>query len=261
VTTPLIDTHLHLNLLPQPLEAVAEARALGVGAWVVPGVRIDQWHELMRVVGEIPGAWAAPGVHPLDAAAWNVDDRQKLTALAAQPQVVAIGEVGLDRHVATPMQTQLAVFCEMIQLAKELKLPLLLHCRDCIGKLLEVLKQQGANEVGGIFHAFSGSLEVARQLIDLGFVLGIGGVATYPEAKRLHEVVRQLPDEALVLETDAPDMTPHPYRGQINQPANLMLVAQQVAALRGWSLETLREVTSRNACRILPRLALNAGSI
>jgi len=247
----LIDTHIHLDYLENVPEALAAARTCGIGGWVVPGVEPARWPQMLATVVATPGAWAAPGVHPQAAANWRPELAGELRQWAAAPRTVAIGEVGLDRQTGPDLVIQEEVFRQMIRLARDTGKPLLLHCRGVIGRLLEVLRSERAAQVGGIAHAFSGSLDTARQLIDLGFALGIGGVATFPDARRLHEVVRSVPAEWLVLETDAPDLPPHPHRGEANQPEWLTLVAARVAALRGWTAAETARITSANARRVL----------
>jgi TatD DNase family protein len=174
-----------------------------------------------------------------------------LLQLAAHPQVVAIGEVGLDGMAGTDQPTQEAVFRQMIGIARDTGRPLLLHMRRATGRVLDLLRSERANTVGGIAHAFSGSLETARQLISLGFALGIGGVVTFPDAQRLAGIVQTVPAEWLVLETDAPDLAPHPYRGTDNRPEWLTLVAGRVAELRNWSQDETARITAMNARRVL----------
>lgn len=247
----LIDTHVHLDRLDRPLEAAAEARLCQVASFVIPGIRPEGWPDLLRLAEQIPGAWAAPGIHPLAARTWTPDLERQLLEAAQHPKAVAIGEVGLDRQAEPSQALQEETFRHMIRLARELDLPLLLHVRRAVGRLLAILQEEQAAQVGGIFHAFSGSLEVAQQAIDLGFALGVGGVVTFPTARRLPEVVRQVPAEWLVLETDAPDQTPHPCRGEPNRPALLPLIAREVARLRNWSLEETARISSDNATRVL----------
>jgi TatD DNase family protein len=249
----LIDTHIHLDALENLPEALAAARAGRIGHWVVPGIAPEGWPGLMAVVTATPGAWAAPGVHPQAAADWRPELAMELSRLAEEPRTVAIGEVGLDGQAGPDREIQEAVFRQMIGIARESGRPLLLHMRRATGRILELLRSERAFEVGGIAHAFSGSQETARQLIDLGFALGIGGVVTFPEARRLREAVLQAPAEGLVLETDAPDLAPHPHRGRTNRPEWLTLVAQQVAQLRGWTPDETARITSANARRILRR--------
>ena len=247
----LVDTHIHLDYLAELPQALAAARRDGIGAWVVPGVEPDRWPQLMAAVAATPGAWAAPGVHPAAAGAWRRELAGTLRQLAAGEHTVAIGEVGLDHRAGPAPEIQEEVFRDMIRLARTTGRPLLLHCRGATGRLLAILQRERAAEVGGIAHAFSGSLETAGQLIDLGFALGIGGVVTFPEARRLAEVVRRVPDEWLVLESDAPDLPPHPHRGDANRPEWLTLIAARVAALRGWSLAETALITTANARRVL----------
>jgi TatD DNase family protein len=247
----LIDTHIHLDYLADLPRALAAARAHGINSWVVPGVDPAGWPHLQAAVAATPGAWAAPGVHPRAAANWRPELAEALLALATAPRAVAVGEVGLDRRAAVAPAIQEEVFRQMISLARASGRPLLLHCRGATGRLLELLRSEGAAAVGGIAHAFSGSIETARQLIGLGFALGIGGVVTFPEARRLSEVVRAVPAEWLVLESDAPDLPPHPHRGAENRPEWLNLIAARVAALRGWSREETARTTSANARRVL----------
>lgn len=246
-----IDTHIHLDLLDQVPVQLEEARKAGVGAWVVPGLSCDLWPDLVATAEQHEHVYLAPGIHPQAADHCQATHLETLRLLLGHPKAVALGEVGLDRQVDTSWQTQEQLFIKMIHLALEMDKPLLIHARQSTGRVIELIKQEHANRVGGIFHAFSGSLETARMVIDLGFVLGIGGVVTYPAAKRLPEIVSNVPAEALVLETDAPDMTPEPYRGQPNQPAYLGLVAKRVADLCGWSRAETARITTGNACRIL----------
>jgi TatD DNase family protein len=246
-----IDTHIHLDLLDDPETLLAEARKANVGAWVMPGVSSERWPELMATAERFENVYMAPGIHPQAATHCCRHHVAEMARLLEHPKAVAIGEVGLDRQVATPWQEQEAVFVRMIHLAQETDKPLLIHTRRRTERILELLHYEGAGRVRGIFHAFSGSMETACKVVDAGFALGIGGVITFATARRLPQVVKEIPAEALVLETDAPDLTPEPYCGQTNRPAYLGLIAEQVAELRGWSLEETARITSGNASRIL----------
>jgi TatD DNase family protein len=251
IVTSYIDTHIHLDLLKLPGQQLEEARQAGVGAWVVPGVSCERWAGLMATVESYADVYAAPGIHPQSSDKWQESQLDELCSLLSHPKAVALGEVGLDRLVKSPWQTQEEVFLQMVRLAREMDKPLLIHARRSTERVLEILQQEGAGQIGGIFHAFSGSLETARKIIDMGFAIGVGGVLTFPSARRLPEVVRAVPSEALVLETDAPDMTPEPYRGRSNRPAYIAFVAKKLAELRGWSLEETARITSENSRRIL----------
>lgn len=247
-----IDTHIHLDRLHALGPQLEEARNAGISAWVVPGVAPDHWPDLMATAERHAGVFAAPGIHPQAACSCQKSHLDELRRHLAHPRSVALGEVGIDRQIGIPQEIQEEVFIRMIHLALETDKPLLIHARRSTGRILELLHREGGGRLGGIFHAFSGSLETARKIIDLGFVLGIGGVLTFSNAHRLPEVVREVPAEALVLETDAPDLTPEPYRGRPNRPVYLGLIAERLASLRGWSLAETARITSENAQRILP---------
>jgi len=245
------DTHAHLDLSPLRENLAAElalARAAGVGAWVVPGVRPDGWPALMATAADIPEALAAPGVHPLAAGEWNEETAAVLTALL--DGAVAVGEIGLDGYLPSPALQERA-FRAQVRLAVVARRPILIHCRKAMGRTLEILRHEGAQRVGGIFHAFSGSLESAREALRLNFAIAFGGALTFTGARRGPELARVLPREWLVLESDAPDLAPEPYRGQSNRPAYLLLVAERLAALRGWSPAETAAITTANARRVL----------
>ncbi len=247
----LFDTHVHLDsfLIPDTLDAeMLAARQAGVRRFVVPGVAPSGWPDLAKVVSRVPGALAAPGVHPLATNEWT---RATAEALARRlDSAIAVGEIGLDGMLDIPYPDQERVFRAQLRLALDAGLPVLIHCRKAIGRVLEILHAEDAQRIGGIFHAFSGSLESALAAIRLNFALGIGGTITYPGARRIPQVARQVPAEWLVLETDAPDLPPVPHRHGPNRPAYLPLIAQQVAQLRGWTLTETARLTTANALRI-----------
>ncbi len=251
----LIDTHVHLDRLPRsiPLAAhLTRARQAGVEALIVPGVERGGWLEIMALAQRFPGVWAAPGLHPLAAAGWDESCRRELEGLLTDSSTVALGEIGLDGvSGAPPMDLQERAFIEQLQLAVAAGKPVLIHCRQAAGRLLELLRSEGAEGVGGILHAFSGSIETALEAFRLGFAIGIGGSVTFPGARRPVAVLQALPADAIVLETDAPDLAPHPHRGEDNHPAWLPLIAWRVAELRGWGRRETAGTTSANARRVL----------
>jgi TatD DNase family protein len=249
--TVYIDTHIHLDFLTMPETQLGAARKAGVGCWVMPGTSSDRWNLLAAMAEQFTGVYAAPGVHPQDSDHFQKADLPGLRRLLLHPKAIAIGEVGLDRQVANSWQVQEEVFIQMIRMALEVNKPLLIHTRGRTERTLEILRRENAERVGGIFHAFSGSRETASKIIDMNFALGLGGVVTFSSARRLPEVVRSVPEHALVLETDAPDLAPDPHRGQPNRPEYLALIAERVAELRGWSTQKTAQVTTANACRVL----------
>ncbi|BCR03273.1 TatD family hydrolase [Desulfuromonas versatilis] len=255
IKTGLFDTHVHLDCAPlkQNVEQeVRHARQVGVENFLVPGVRRSDWPSLLALVEGLPGALAAPGLHPLAADQWGAGAAAELALCLQHSRIAAVGEVGLDGLLEAPgVDVQERAFRAQLRLAVAADLPVLIHCRRSIGRLLSILREEGAQRVGGIFHSFSGSSESARAAIELGFAIGFGGPLTFPDARRAPEVLRALPAEWIVLETDAPDLTPHPFRGQVNRPAYLGLIAERVAGLRGWTLQETARITTANARRVL----------
>lgn len=255
VESTLFDTHVHLDRPPLRAhveEEAAAAVAAGVGGFVIPGVHRQGWAGLLATAGLVQGAFAAPGLHPQAADQWDEKTADALAGLLAEPRVVAIGEIGLDGMPDQPaMRVQEAALRGQLRLAVTAGLPVLIHCRRATERVLTILREERAESVGGIFHAFSGSIETARRAIDLGFAIGFGGVLTYPNARKAPAVLQDLPAEWIVLETDAPDIAPHPHRSEANRPAWLALIAAEAARLRGWSLEETAAVTTANAHRIL----------
>lgn len=250
----IFDTHIHLDRFSSGLsvdEEVAAARALGVSHFLVPGVARAGWANIRELVARTEGSLAAYGLHPLAAEEWNHSCREELLTLLGESQTVAVGEIGLDRYANVPVDRQEAVFREQVQIAVQVSLPVLIHCRKMPGRLLEILAEEQCGQVGGIMHAFSGSLQTAKKALDLGFALSFGGALTYPDARRVLDVLTNIPDDMIVIETDAPDLAPHPRRGEPNRPVWISLILDRLAELKGWSRQQAAEITSENARRIL----------
>jgi len=248
------DSHVHLDRLePEQVwqEAVDAARREGVDGWLVPGVRPADWPELMQLVHQEPGAWAAPGVHPLAVRSWDGVARRQLERLLEDDRVLAVGEIGLDGLLDVPRDVQVRAFVEQLELAVAADKPVVIHCRKAWGETLELLKRHAAQRVGGVLHAFGSSLEIALQAVELGFVIGFGGPLTYPGARRRIEVLQGLPAEAIVIETDAPDLPPHPHRQAVNRPEWLPLIGAEVSRQRGWGMDETARLTGNNIARVL----------
>jgi TatD DNase family protein len=192
------------------------------------------------------------GIHPHDARTADAAALDRIAALATAPKVVAVGEIGLDHYRDhSPRDAQRAALVAHLQLARRLGKPVLLHCREAHAELLDVCHAEGVAVVGGILHCFSGDLAVARRGLDLGLLISIAGPVTYPSARRLAEVVRLLPLDRLVVETDCPYLPPQPWRGQRNEPAYLPVTAARVAELLGVPPTQVAAETTRNAARLL----------
>jgi len=247
----LFDTHIHLDLLTDLQQQVDLAKRHDIGQFLLPGVSPQDWPQMMQTAAAVSGVLVAPGVHPLAASEWNSETEEQLRVFLRSPESVAIGEIGLDRLAETSPERQEAVLREQLRIAIECELPVILHCRRATGRLLQILTEERADRVGGIFHAFTGSIETAREAVRLGFALGLGGQTTYPDRDRIAAMIRSLPAEWIVLETDAPDQAPHPHHGEANRPEWLCYVQQRLAALRGWSLDETAAITTSNARRVL----------
>lgn len=204
-----------------------------------------------------PHILPAFGLHPMHAACFDERLLEMLAEMA--PQGVAIGEIGLDPGYAVKMELQEKAFREQLRLAVSLGLPLLIHCRQAFQRTLQLLREERADQVGGIMHAFSGSAEMAREFIRLGFVISISGTITWSNAQKPLRLAGVTDLKHLVLETDAPDMTPQRYRGRFNRPAWMRETAAQLALIKGVPLETVAAQTTANAGRILRLNGIAAG--
>ncbi len=248
----LIDTHCHLDLVSVDEErdaVIQAAMAVGIGTFVVPGVHPDGWSNIASLADGSPGVRAAYGVHPMYA---DLVDETLLCRLGEWGErAVAIGEVGLDPAYPTPLEIQERALRGQIRVARTVGLPLLIHCRGSFQRMVTILREEDAAQVGGLMHGYSGSLEMARQFIGLGFAIALSGSVTWSGAQKTVRVARELSLEHLVLETDAPDMTPHPHRGEWNRPAWLMETVECVARIRGITVEQLAMATTDTACRVL----------
>ncbi len=251
----LIDTHCHLDLdplFPRVATVVADARGNGVTGFVVPGVNPSGWERMGELAREYPGVYAAFGIHPMHAGLASDEILARLGDIACQG--IAIGETGLDPAYEVSMELQERSFRNQIRLAVERGLPLLIHCRRVFQRTLQLLREEGAQRVGGIMHAFSGSLEMAREFSRLGFAISISGMVTRENTVRLPRLVRELPLEWLVLETDAPDMTPQRYRGAPNQPAWMIETLDAVARIRGLPAQEVARRSRETSLKVLPRI-------
>lgn len=248
-----IETHAHYcderfdKDRKEVLEGVFES---GVDAVIECATDLSDMEKVLQLVKSFPGVYGAMGVHPHAAGKLSVDDLQTVFAYAtAHDKVVAIGEIGLDYHYDfSPRDAQQDYFTEQLELAVELELPVIVHSREAAKDTYELIRPyaEGA-ELTGVIHAFSGSWELAESYVKLGFYLGIGGMLTFPDTKKLLRVVQETPLQRLLLETDSPYLAPVPRRGERNDSRNLVHVARKIAELKGISVEEVAKVTSENA--------------
>jgi TatD DNase family protein len=247
----LFDTHVHLNAeqFSEDLnEVIDRARMEGVQYMVVVGFDRPTILKAMELIEEYDFIYASIGWHPVDAIDMRDEDLMWIEELANHPKVVAIGEMGLDYYWdKSPKEVQQEVFRKQIQLAKKVKLPIVIHNREATADIVTILKEENAAEVGGIMHCFSGSVEIAKDCVEMNFYISLGGPVTFKNAKKPKEVAQEIPLNKLLIETDCPYLAPHPYRGKRNEPSYVKLVAEQIAELKGLSYEEVSQATTENA--------------
>ena len=238
----LIDSHCHLNFSafdqdrPEVLQRAEEA---GVVAIVNPATNLQDSRQIVAMADEIPSLYAAVGFHPNDAGDFNEESLTHLRELADHPKVVAIGEIGLDYYWdEAPRPVQQRVFEQQLVLAREIGKPVIIHQRESAADTMAILRQwaAGQDHPSLVLHSFSGDMAMAEEAIELGFSIGITGPVTFKNARDLPEIVAAVLPDRLLVETDAPFLSPHPFRGKRNEPARVKLVAERVAELQAMPL-------------------------
>ncbi|MBI3913403.1 MAG: TatD family hydrolase [Chloroflexi bacterium] len=247
----LIDAHCHLddaqfaNELDEVIRRAADA---GVSAIITAGVDVESSRAAVKLAEKYEIVFAAVGIQPEHAAAFSATAFSEIRALAREPKVVAIGEIGLDFHYAdgAPRAAQERNFAAHLDLAAELGKPVVIHDRDAHRELMEILaRRNGAPR--GILHCFSGDLAMAHAAIELGYLISFAGPVTFQNARALQEIARQAPLEKIVIETDAPYLAPHPLRGKRNEPANVARIAAKIAELKNLPLAVVQQTVRSNS--------------
>lgn len=250
----LFDTHAHLNaeqFNDDLLEVLTRAQEEGVENIVVVGFDRPTITKAMELANQYEFIYASVGWHPVDAIDMTDEDLAWIEELSQHPKVVALGEMGLDYYWdKSPKEVQKEVFRSQIRLAKKVKLPIVIHNREATADIVAILKEEGASEVGGIMHCYSGSVEVAKECLEMNFYISLGGPVTFKNAKKPKEVAEAVPLEKLLIETDCPYLAPHPYRGKRNEPSYVKLVAEQIAELKGLTYEEVAKQTTLNAKKL-----------
>lgn len=254
----LFDTHAHYtdNAFHKDREELLGKLlpAAGVSAVVVPGVDVESSRSALALAEAYGYIYAAAGLHPEDCAGAGERELEEIRRLCQHPKVVAVGEIGLDYYWAEnpPKEFQQEIFRRQLALAREAKLPAIVHDREAHGDSLAIVKEYP--EVAGVFHCFSGSPEMAAELVRRGWYLGFDGPVTYKNAKRAPEVVAAAPLDRIVIETDAPYLSPVPHRGKRNDSRNLGYIVERLAEWKGVTPEKMAEVTFENALRLFPKI-------
>ena len=250
----LFDSHCHVD---EPkfdddredvLTRMAEA---GVTRYAVIGSDMATSRHSADFAAAHPGCYAAIGIHPHEAKGFVEDDLQRLADWSKEEKVVAIGEIGLDYYYdLSPRETQMTVCEAQMELAWELSLPVAYHIRDAHQDMLDIMKRHKKHLTGGIIHCFSGSYEMAKELVKRGWYIGFTGVVTFKNARKAVEVAEKIPLDRILIETDCPYMAPEPFRGRRNDPSLVPFVAKKIAELRGISAEAAAAATAENARRL-----------
>ncbi len=249
----LIDTHVHINFdsFIEDLDAVRDRwRTAGVVQLVHSCVTPAEFSKTKALADRFPELFFAVGLHPLDATEWQPDMGDQILALAtSDKRVVAIGEMGLDFFKADNQELQIEVFRSQLQIARELDLPVIIHCRDAAIAMRDFCQEywQEFGQVKGVMHCWTGTPEETQWFLDLGFYISFSGVVTFKNAAQIQASARLVPPERLLIETDCPFLAPVPNRGKRNEPAYVRHVATYLAELRGESLDSLAEYTTANA--------------
>ena len=253
----MIDSHCHLDRLKIPQgetldDSLDRAAEEGVDGFLNVCIDLENFDEVLRIANSDNRIYASVGVHPneMEMAEPTLED---LLQRAENLKVVAIGETGLDYHYVTDaekLEQQRNRFRTHISAAKECNKPLIIHTREAREDTIRIMREEGVEQCGGVMHCFTENWEMASQALDLGFYVSFSGIITFNSAAKLREVVKQVPQDRLLIETDSPYLAPVPYRGKPNQPAYVRQVAEKVAELRGWSIEEVDRITTENFQRL-----------
>src|SRR5947207_1934453 len=248
----LVDSHCHLDFADFAAErdaVVARARTAGVGTMLTIGTRLDEFPGVRAIAEAYPDIWCSVGAHPHEATDHGAVSAEDLAALAAHPRVIGIGETGLDFHYDhSPREVQERVFRTHIAASQASGLPLIVHAREADAEIARILREE--RTTSGVLHCFSSGRELADAALELGFYISISGIVTFRNAEELRAIVRDVPLERLLVETDAPYLAPVPHRGKRNEPAYVAATAAAVAILKGISPDELAAATTDNFFRL-----------
>jgi TatD DNase family protein len=251
----LVDSHCHLDFADFALEreaVIERARAAGIGTMVTICTRLDEFPAVRAIAEEHADIWCSAGVHPHEAADYGATAADELATLAVHPRVIGVGETGLDFHYDhSPRDVQERIFRAHIAAARASGLPLIVHAREADAEIARILKEEGA--AAGVLHCFSSGRELAEAALDLGFYISVSGIVTFKNAHELRGIVRDVPLDRLLVETDAPYLAPVPYRGKRNEPAFVAATVAAVAVVKGVAPEVLAAATTDNFFRLFQK--------
>lgn len=251
----MIDTHCHINdemYKDNPEAYISAAKEAGVSGFLIVGFDAKSSRIAVEIAEKFDNCYAAIGIHPSDVKKASIDDFKSIEKLATNKKVIAIGEIGLDYYWDKEQSVrdyQKEAFIKQIEIANKFNLPISIHCRDGIEDCLNILKNNPVKNAG-IMHCYAGSIESAKEFIKLGFLLGFGGTVTFKNSIKPKEVISKIPSNSYVLETDAPYLTPDPYRGKPNSSKYLYLIRNTIAELRGITPEQVEKESTENFKRV-----------
>ncbi len=250
----IFDTHTHYDdeAFEEDRDAlISSLSAKNVGLVVNIGASLSSCRETLRMAEKYPFVYGAIGVHPSETAELNEDNFSQLSEMVKHEKCVAVGEIGLDYYWPEPdRETQKLWFKRQLGLARELNLPVVIHSRDAANDTITIMKDMHAEEIGGVIHCFSYTRETAEIFLKMGFYIGIGGVVTFKNARKIKEAVEEIPLERIVLETDCPYLAPVPFRGKRNSSLNIPYVIEEIARIKQVSPNEIEEITWENAHRL-----------
>ncbi|MDO9534195.1 MAG: TatD family hydrolase [Bacillota bacterium] len=250
----LVDSHAHLDFRDFDRdrdEVIERAEKMGLKLIINIGFDLESSQKSLALAHKYPPVYAAVGIHPHDAAKAPADYLRRLEEMSQHPKVVAIGEMGLDFYRdRSPRNLQKDVFRRQLKLAQKVNLPVVIHDRDAHEEVMAILEKEGLPDPGGVMHCFSGDLALARKALKMGFYISIAGPVTYPKNNKLSQVAAAIPEDRLLIETDAPFLTPNPFRGKRNEPSYVAYTAEKVAALRGITGDIIGSLCLENAKRL-----------
>ena len=248
----LVDTHCHVfhEYYDDIDDVIKRAYDNGVGAIIVNGYNMKSNREVLELVDKYDIVYGALGIQPEEIDDFNDDNLEFISRHINDKKIVAVGEIGLDYHYDCDRDKQKELFKRQLGIARKYNKPVIVHSRDCIQETYDILKE---SSVIGILHCYSGSVEMAREFIKLGFLIGIGGIATFKNARKLVEVIKDIPLEYIVLETDCPYLAPVPYRGKRNEPFYITVILQKICEIKGLDYKEVEAVTTNSVIRLFDK--------
>lgn len=250
----IFDSHAHYDdaqFDEDRMDVLSHLKDAGVAKVVNISNGWDDLLKTLELIKQVPFLYGTVGIHPCKVSELNDERMEQMRDFCSGDKIVAVGEIGLDYYwMSDPKEVQKEWFIRQLRLAKEVNLPVVIHSRDASQDTVDIMKAEHAGTTGGVIHCYSGSVEMAREYVKMGYFLGIGGVVTFKNSKTLKKVAAEIPLEHIVIETDCPYLAPTPYRGKRNSSAYLPMVVEEIARLRGISPEEVERVTYENAMRL-----------